>query len=199
MLRIPHCLDNRLIDGCKVVSLTHTPHFTPQKHYYFNVSGVLISVRGWLNTRAHNFCLRLSKPQGPLDSILCEILTSLSYKPQTEIGYKIIEIVQLRYEKRSPRSLNLKMYGKLIGSCGCGRNKSLRNFCSRKWLANRDDFRNSSLPSGGVTHDCTVSDRWSQSHMSSSRPVICGHTTLNERIWSFEPSNDVNVNLSELN
>jgi hypothetical protein len=39
MLRIPHCLDNRLIDGGKVVSLTHQPHFTPQKYYYFNVSG----------------------------------------------------------------------------------------------------------------------------------------------------------------
>jgi hypothetical protein len=39
MLRIPHCLDNRLIDGGKVVSPTHQPYFTPQKHYYFNVSG----------------------------------------------------------------------------------------------------------------------------------------------------------------
>jgi hypothetical protein len=39
MLRIPHCLDNRLIDGGKVVSPTHQPRFTPQKHYYFfNVS-----------------------------------------------------------------------------------------------------------------------------------------------------------------
>jgi hypothetical protein len=38
MLRIPHCLDNRLINGGKVVSLTHPPHFTPKKHYYFNVS-----------------------------------------------------------------------------------------------------------------------------------------------------------------
>jgi hypothetical protein len=32
MLRIPHCLDNRLIDSGKVVSPTHQPHFTPQKH-----------------------------------------------------------------------------------------------------------------------------------------------------------------------
>jgi hypothetical protein len=42
MLRIPHCLDNRLIDGGKVVCSTHPqhpPHFTPQKQYYFNVSG----------------------------------------------------------------------------------------------------------------------------------------------------------------
>jgi hypothetical protein len=35
ILRIPQCLDNRLTDGGKFVSLTHQPHFTPQKHYYF--------------------------------------------------------------------------------------------------------------------------------------------------------------------
>jgi hypothetical protein len=39
MLRIPHCLDNWLTDGGKVVSPTQPPHFTPQKHYYFNASG----------------------------------------------------------------------------------------------------------------------------------------------------------------
>jgi hypothetical protein len=39
MLRIPHCLDNRLTNGSKVVSPTHWPHFTPHKHYYFYVSG----------------------------------------------------------------------------------------------------------------------------------------------------------------
>jgi hypothetical protein len=51
MLRIPHCLDNRLTDGGKVVSPTHPPHFTRQKHYYFYVSG-------------NHFCYNLSKPQG---------------------------------------------------------------------------------------------------------------------------------------
>jgi hypothetical protein len=39
ILRVPRCLDNRLTDGGKVVSPTHRPHFTPQKHYYFYVSG----------------------------------------------------------------------------------------------------------------------------------------------------------------
>jgi hypothetical protein len=39
------------MDGGKVVSLTHQPRFTPQKHYYFNVSGT-------------HFCKTLSKPQG---------------------------------------------------------------------------------------------------------------------------------------
>jgi hypothetical protein len=38
MLMIPLCLDNRLIDGDKVVDPTHRSHFTPQKHYFFNVS-----------------------------------------------------------------------------------------------------------------------------------------------------------------
>jgi hypothetical protein len=45
-----HCLDNRLTDGGKVVSPTHRPHFTPQKHYYFYVSGTH-SVRGSVNPR----------------------------------------------------------------------------------------------------------------------------------------------------
>jgi hypothetical protein len=39
--RIPHCLDNRLIDvGC-VVSLTRRPRSTSQKHFL-----VLVSVKG---------------------------------------------------------------------------------------------------------------------------------------------------------
>jgi hypothetical protein len=51
MLRILHCLDNRLIDGGKVVSLTHPPHFTPQKHYYFNAftSIQYLTIVGCLN------------------------------------------------------------------------------------------------------------------------------------------------------
>jgi hypothetical protein len=42
ILGIPHYLDSRLIDGGKVVSPTHQLHFSPQKHYYFSVSGSLI-------------------------------------------------------------------------------------------------------------------------------------------------------------
>jgi hypothetical protein len=49
MLRIPHCLDSRLIDGGEV-SPTHQPCSTPKKHY-FSTSGT-------------NFCYRLSEPQG---------------------------------------------------------------------------------------------------------------------------------------
>jgi hypothetical protein len=43
MLGVPHCLDNRVIDGGKAVSPTHRPHFTPQ---IFLMFPVLISVRG---------------------------------------------------------------------------------------------------------------------------------------------------------
>jgi hypothetical protein len=32
-------LENRLADGGKVVCPTHPPYFTPQKQYYFYVSG----------------------------------------------------------------------------------------------------------------------------------------------------------------
>jgi hypothetical protein len=50
MLRIPHCLDNRLTDSGKAVSSTRRPHSIPQKHY-FSASGT-------------HFCYRLSEPQG---------------------------------------------------------------------------------------------------------------------------------------
>jgi hypothetical protein len=39
MFKIPYSLDNQLIDGGTFVSPTHRPLFTPQKHYFFNVSG----------------------------------------------------------------------------------------------------------------------------------------------------------------
>jgi hypothetical protein len=37
MLRIPYCLNNRLTDGGKVVSLTHWPRPTPKKHFSASV------------------------------------------------------------------------------------------------------------------------------------------------------------------
>jgi hypothetical protein len=49
MLRIPHCLDSRLIDGGKIVGLTHRLRSTSQK-YYFSASGAHV-------------CQRLSKHQ----------------------------------------------------------------------------------------------------------------------------------------
>jgi hypothetical protein len=44
MLRFPHFLDNRLIDGGKVVSPTHRPPFTPKN--IPRIFLILISVRG---------------------------------------------------------------------------------------------------------------------------------------------------------
>jgi hypothetical protein len=34
MLRMPHCLDNRLIDDCEVISLTRRSRSTGQKHSF---------------------------------------------------------------------------------------------------------------------------------------------------------------------
>jgi hypothetical protein len=50
MLRIPHCLDNRLKDGDEVVTLKRRLRSTPQKHFYLPL--ILISARDWVNTRA---------------------------------------------------------------------------------------------------------------------------------------------------
>jgi hypothetical protein len=36
MLRIPHFLDNRLIDGCKVVNLRQRQRFTPRKIFWYS-------------------------------------------------------------------------------------------------------------------------------------------------------------------
>jgi hypothetical protein len=54
MLKIPHCLDNRITDGGKVLSPKHPPHFTPQKHYFYYYYYVYDTY----------FCYKLSKPQG---------------------------------------------------------------------------------------------------------------------------------------
>jgi hypothetical protein len=49
MLRIQHCLYNRLTDGGNI-SLAHLPLSTPQKHFFLFL--VLIYVRGRVNPRA---------------------------------------------------------------------------------------------------------------------------------------------------
>jgi hypothetical protein len=40
MLRIPHCLDNRHIDGGEVVSSAPAAHYSPETRFFFNVSGI---------------------------------------------------------------------------------------------------------------------------------------------------------------
>jgi hypothetical protein len=52
MVRIPHCLDNRLTDGSKVVSPTHRSRSTPQKHYF--------SASLW--SSAQSSCLQIQRP-----------------------------------------------------------------------------------------------------------------------------------------
>jgi hypothetical protein len=52
MLKIPHCVDNRLADGGKIVSPTHWSRSTTQKHYFSAFST--------------HFYYRLSEPQGIL-------------------------------------------------------------------------------------------------------------------------------------
>jgi hypothetical protein len=43
ILRIQHCLENRLTDGGKVVSPTHRPRSTPQEH--FSASGTFFPLK----------------------------------------------------------------------------------------------------------------------------------------------------------
>jgi hypothetical protein len=38
MLRITHCLHNRLTDFGELLSLTHRPRSTPQKHFCYRLS-----------------------------------------------------------------------------------------------------------------------------------------------------------------
>jgi hypothetical protein len=99
MLRIPHCLDNRLTDGGEVVSPTHRPRFIPQKHYF--------------SASVTHFCYRLSKPQaivrleglGKLKEFIhliwsrtrdlpaCSIVPSLRYRvPQSYVDNKMIQL-----------------------------------------------------------------------------------------------------------
>jgi hypothetical protein len=49
MLKIPHYLDNRLTDDIEIVSSTHPPSSTLQKHY-FSASGIHLRSRKAENT-----------------------------------------------------------------------------------------------------------------------------------------------------
>jgi hypothetical protein len=59
MLKIPHCLDNRLTDSGKVASLTHRPRSTPQKHDFSLL--VLISVISRVNPKILKFMSHVSQ------------------------------------------------------------------------------------------------------------------------------------------
>jgi hypothetical protein len=62
MLRIPHCLDNRLTDGGKAVSLTHRPIFNPGRLL------VLVSLRGRIDPRAIARLEGLGQLNNPISS-----------------------------------------------------------------------------------------------------------------------------------
>jgi hypothetical protein len=54
MLGTPHCIDNRLTDGNKGVSLTHSPRSSPQKYYFYlsdthfdRLCGLVVRVLGY--------------------------------------------------------------------------------------------------------------------------------------------------------
>jgi hypothetical protein len=51
--RLPHFLDNRLTDGSEVVSLSRLPPLPPGRFL------LLISVRGWVDNRAHSAAGRI--------------------------------------------------------------------------------------------------------------------------------------------
>jgi hypothetical protein len=77
---VVRCLDNRLTDGGKIVSPTHPPHFTPQKHY-FSAPGT-------------HFCWRLSKPLGLVRpeglGKLTKLIYLIGYRSRDMLAYRIV-------------------------------------------------------------------------------------------------------------
>jgi hypothetical protein len=78
MLWIPHCLDSRLTDGGKVVSLTHPPQLTPQKHNYFYVSGTHVCYR---LSEVKIYLIHYRTRDHPVCSIVVKVNVSLSKGP----------------------------------------------------------------------------------------------------------------------
>jgi hypothetical protein len=77
VLRTPHCLDNRLIDGGKVVSLTHewTGEFKDRPvHEFFTQIEPLASVSGW-NNQDKAFIVK-AKLQGLALQFFCRVARS---------------------------------------------------------------------------------------------------------------------------
>jgi hypothetical protein len=67
--RLPHVVDNRLIDGGEVVSLTRRPPFTP------GIFLVLISVRSWVDPRTIVRLEGLDQLKNPMTSSRIELTT----------------------------------------------------------------------------------------------------------------------------
>jgi hypothetical protein len=91
--RLPHILDNRLTVGSKAVSLLRRPPFTPRTNL------VLISVTGWVDSRATVRLKGLGRLENPLASSRIEPAT-----------FRLVAqcLNQLRY--RVPQPVNLQWY-----------------------------------------------------------------------------------------
>jgi hypothetical protein len=116
MLRIPHCLDNRRTDGGKVASPTHPPHFTPQKYYYFYVSGT-------------HCCSRLSKLQGlvrPEELDKFKKIASSRIEPAFIFSHNFKESYQHSVENCPSYSLDRKQREPPSPSGRCGISQSYR-------------------------------------------------------------------------
>jgi hypothetical protein len=110
MLRIPHCLDNRLTDRGKVVSSSHRPRSILQKHY-FSVSGT-------------HFCYRLSKPLGTvrpeaLGKLIKKINSSNRVSNTRPSACSILpRVVQLRYQLKGMLKRTVKSVYEAAGNLG---------------------------------------------------------------------------------
>jgi hypothetical protein len=125
MLRIPHCIDNRLTDVGKVVSLTHQPTLIP-RNIIFLTFLLLIFVRGSVNVRAYrriqllsqtvhichvSFAMRMAeavcyKPQGPWVRVPMSRLNSLNL-PNPSSGTQPLTEMSIRsFAGRHVKQLN---------------------------------------------------------------------------------------------
>jgi hypothetical protein len=95
MSRLPHYLDNRLIDGGKVVSLTRRPPFTPQEDSWYS-----FLLRDWVIPRARVQLEGLSQLKEnhligtrTCDLLACSIVPQPTMLPYAPFGPKRDELI----------------------------------------------------------------------------------------------------------
>jgi hypothetical protein len=105
--KIQQCLENRLIDGGEVVSLTSRLRSTPQKNYFLFL--VLISVRDWVNHRVIVRQEGLGKLKRFKDFIGSRTrdLPAWSIVPQTTTPPRTIRTISCRVPEKSGPNANL--------------------------------------------------------------------------------------------